>query len=68
MKQRKKPSRDEVLTFVSDALIGPCAGAILDYFAKTTWIFTVVGLVLGPLLAIVLKRRKERGNTDERNR
>lgn len=50
--------KKEVLTFVSNILFGACLGVIIDVLAGTGIIFTAIGLVVGIVLAIILKNRK----------
>lgn len=49
----------KILIFISDILACGCVGIIIDFFAKTSFIFTVVGLVVGIVLAIILNIKKK---------
>ncbi|MGN1367589.1 MAG: AtpZ/AtpI family protein [Aristaeellaceae bacterium] len=48
----------ETLEFISNILVGVCVGIIIDYFAKTSFVFSLAGLVVGVILAMVLRNRK----------
>ncbi len=50
----------ELLEFLSNIGAGLCLGIIVDFFAKTTFIFTIIGLIAGLVLALVLKNRKKK--------
>lgn len=53
--------KKELVSLISDVLVCVCLGIIVDTLAKTTFVFTVIGLFVGIILAVVLKckRRKE---------
>ena len=52
---KKKMNAGEILTMVSDVGFGTCLGFIVDHFAKTGWICTATGFLVGIALAVVLK-------------
>lgn len=51
--------KKDVLSFVTDILVCGCVGICIDYFANTTFIFTLIGLVAGVGLAFILKNRRK---------
>lgn len=54
--------KKEFVSFISDILVCGCLGIIVDALAKTSFIFTVIGLFAGIILAIVIKNKKEKEN------
>lgn len=52
----------EILSTLSDVCFGICLGLFIDQVANTGWIFTIIGIAAGIILAIVLKhyRNKEK--------
>ena len=58
--RNKSAGKAGLLSFITDILVCGCLGIIIDYVAHTRFIFTIVGLVAGLVLAIVLKKLKER--------
>lgn len=51
----------ELVGLISDVLVCGCIGIIVDTLAKTTFIFTVIGLLVGIILAVVLKNKRRKG-------
>lgn len=56
---------EDKLSFVTDIMACMCLGIIIDYFAKTSFIFTGIGLVAGIILAVTLKKRRDAKNKDK---
>lgn len=56
---KKKIGFAEIASFASDVGFGICLGIIVDHLAKTTWIFTCIGALLGVALAIILKKARK---------
>ena len=50
--------KKSLISFVSNVLMGGVVGVIVDYFAKTGIIFTAVGLVIGLVVALIIKNKK----------
>ena len=53
------------IEFLSNVLALTCLGIIVDYFAHTTWIFTVIGAVVGLAAAIVLNQIRKKKNREK---
>lgn len=51
--ENKKNRTAEVLSFLSDIGFGLCLGIVVDQFAGTKFVLTIVGAVLGVGLAFV---------------
>lgn len=49
-----------ILEFITNILAGFCLGLIIDYFAGTSYIFTILGTIAGIALAFILKKRKNK--------
>ncbi len=56
----KKNDKTEILSFASDVGFGVCLGIVVDQFAGTSFIFTIIGTILGIGLAIALKRLRDK--------
>ena len=56
---KRKTDLAEIASFASDVGFGICLGIIIDHLAKTTWIFTCIGALLGVALAIILKKARK---------
>lgn len=52
--------KKELVSFISDILVCVCLGIIIDALAKTSFIFTVIGLAVGIILAIILKNKNRK--------
>ncbi len=48
----------KTLSFISDILIGGVVGIVIDYLAGTSFIFTILGLVAGLVLALIINKKK----------
>ena len=64
MEKDQQNKKNEVLNFISDILAMACVGIIVDYFAKTDFIFTLIGAVLGLCLAFFLRSRRKKMGGD----
>lgn len=49
--------KKDTLNFITDILIGGVIGIIIDTFVGSTFVFTALGLIIGLMLAIKLKRK-----------
>lgn len=49
------------LNMLSDILIGGATGVIVDFWAGTTFVFTVGGLIVGVVLALIINNKKKKG-------
>lgn len=58
--RNKSAGKAGLLGFITDILVCACLGIIIDFVADTRFIFTIVGLVAGLVLAVVLKKLRER--------
>ena len=56
----KKPTKTQVLSFPSDVGFGICLGIVVDQFAGTSFVFTLIGVFFGIGLAIILKKAREK--------
>lgn len=52
--------KKSILNFITNVLVCGCIGIIVDFFAKTSFIFTVIGLVVGIVVAIILNNKNKK--------
>lgn len=52
------------LKYLSEALCGGCLGVIIDFIAKQSYLFTLLGLVAGIIFAVIhiIKDKKKERN------
>lgn len=46
-----------ILKYVCNAIVGMCLGGIIDHFASTGYIFSIIGIVVGIVISIFIKSK-----------